>query len=70
MRNRTPEQIFAQTLELAAALYDLRGYVAPAGHRFDKTTHPHEIAAWRAACLSQVMLTATDPEDAISEIEP
>lgn len=66
---RSPEQIVSQTLDLARALYEIRGYLVPEGYRFDKATHPHEIEAWRAACAAQEMLTDTDPENALLEIE-
>jgi len=68
MKARTAQQMVDQTRELAAELYALRGYIAPLGYRFDEATHPHEVEAWRAACVAQQRLTDTDPEDALSEI--
>ena len=66
---RSPAEIVNQTLEIAEALYALRGYIAPLGHLFYESTHPHELEAWRAACVVQEMLTNTSPEDALSDIE-
>lgn len=65
---RTDEQICDQTNELARELYALRGYSVPAGYRFDKATHPHEVEAWRGACAAQRLLTDTDPEDALANL--
>ena len=66
---RTDEQIVSQTNELARELYRLRGYVVPNGYRFDASTHPHEREAWSAACAAQMMLTETDPNEALSNLE-
>lgn len=66
---RTDEQIVKQTNEVARELYALRGYQVPEGYRFDLATHPHEVEAWDGACLAQVILTATDPNEALANIE-
>ncbi len=34
-----------------------------------KLTHPHEVEAWRGACAAQRLLTDTDPEDALANLE-
>lgn len=66
---RSAQMIVDQTNELARELYRIRGYEAPKGYRFDQATHPHEIEAWRGACEAQEMLTSTDPQDALDELE-
>lgn len=66
---RTAEEIVKQTNELARRFYALRGYLAPAGFRFDQAKRCREIQAWEMACVSQRMLTDTDPMDALSEME-
>lgn len=66
---RTAQEILDQTNTLARRLYALRGYEVREGYRFDRATHPHEAAAWRGACEAQLLLTQTDPEDAIMELE-
>lgn len=66
---RTDQEIIQQTNELARILYRLRGYTVNEGYRFDKATHPHEVEAWRGACEAQILLTDTDPQDALDEIE-
>lgn len=66
---RTDEQVVEQTNELARQLYALRGYEVRAGHRFDLATHPQELEAWAGACLAQLLLTQTDPRDALANIE-
>lgn len=66
---RTEQQVIDQTNELARKLYELRGYNAREGYRFDQATHPHEVEAWEGACAAQRMLTDTDPMDALADIE-
>ena len=66
---RTAQEIVNQTNELARELYRLRGYVRPRGYRFDTATHPHEVQAWEGACEAQRLLTETDVDDALQELE-
>jgi hypothetical protein len=66
--HRTSKRIVEQTNELARRLYALRGYVVPRWYRFDQATHPQEREAWKSACLAQLFLTDTDPEDALSDL--
>lgn len=66
---RSDQEIVSQTNELARTLYTLRGYAVREGYRFDRSTHPHEIEAWRGACEAQRLLTETDPQDSLDEIE-
>jgi hypothetical protein len=65
---RTPQFIIEQTNELARTIYALRGYTVPVGYRFDSATHPHEREAWASACAAQLLLTDTDPQDALDEL--
>ena len=66
---RTGKQIVDQTNDLARMLYALRGYSVREGYRFDQATHPHETEAWKGACEAQMLLTDTDPNDALDELE-
>jgi hypothetical protein len=66
---RSDRQIVQQTNELARELYRIRGYTVPRGYRFDAATHPHEREAWAGACAAQLMLTETDPHEALYEVE-
>jgi len=66
---RTDQEILDQTNELARTLYSLRGYSVAKGYRFDRATHPHEVEAWRGACEAQMLLTDTDPQDAIDALD-
>ena len=66
---RTEQEIVNQTNELARELYRLRGYVRPRGYRFDKATHPQEVEAWNGACEAQLLLTQTDVDDALQELD-
>lgn len=66
---RTDKQIVDQTNELASQLYAIRGYSAAPGYRFDQATHPHEVEAWAGACAAQLLLTGTDPNEALDNLE-
>lgn len=65
---RTDQDVVDQTNVLARKLYSIRGYEVPEGYRFDQATHAHELEAWHGACAAQVLLTETDPEDALANI--
>lgn len=66
---RTDQQIVDQTNELARLLYAIRGYEVKPGYRFDRATHPHEVEAWNGACEAQRLLTNSDPNDALDNID-
>jgi hypothetical protein len=66
---RTEKEIIDQTNVLARTLYGIRGYQAPEGYRFDRATHPHEVEAWQGARAAQLLLTDTDPDDALANLE-
>ncbi len=66
---RTDQQIIDQTNELARQLYAIRGYVTSPTYRFDHATHPHEREAWLGACAAQILLTDTDPMDALDNLD-
>ena len=66
---RTAQQIVDQTNALARDLYRIRGYLIKEGYRFDQSTHPYEREAWLGACAAQEVLTSTDPNDALSELD-
>ena len=70
---RTPEQIIAQTNELARQIYALRGYRVGEDHKFYEFSrqnyHPHERFAWDCACAAQDLLTGTEVRDAFAELD-
>lgn len=66
---RTDREIIEQTNELARRLYALRGYVVAEGYRFDQSHHPRAREAWEGARAAQLILTDTDPNDALGEDE-
>jgi len=66
---RSDQEILDQTNELARKLYLIRGYEVPVGYRFDQATHGHEIEAWNGACEAQLLLTDTDIENVLSELD-
>ena len=69
---RTAQEIIDQTNEIARIIYDSMGYTVPKGTEFHTDTinrHPHETNCWNAACEIQLLMTETDPEDALAELE-
>lgn len=69
---RTAQQIVDQTNAIARIIYTHMGYETPEGFEFHTETvnrHPHERLCWAAACEIQQILTATDPSDALEELE-
>lgn len=66
---RTAREIFCKTNELARELYRIRGYSAAPDFDFSTAAHPHEQQAWAGACAAQYILTATDMDDVIAELE-
>lgn len=69
---RTDQEIVDQTNEIARIIYASRGYTVPVGFEFHTETinrHPYERACWQAACEIQDLLTQTDPQDALDNLE-
>lgn len=68
---RSSQQIVDQTNELARKFYKMhdRGGVVEKGYRFDEATHPTENLCWLMACEAQSVLTETDVEDCLSDLE-
>lgn len=66
---RTAREIVDQTITIADIIYASRGYVQVKGFKYWLSKHPHEIQAWDAACQIQELMTDTDPEDALAELE-
>lgn len=64
---RTAAQIVQQTEELAAALMEWRfGGLLAADYRTSK--NPRGLHCWQMACKAQEILTATDPMNAVAEL--
>lgn len=69
---RTAQQIVDQTNEIARLIYASRGYEVPEGTEFHTETvnrHPYETASWYAACRVQELMTDTDVQNAIDELD-
>jgi hypothetical protein len=69
MTPRTPEEIINQTNDLAAAFYLLHGKKRPNGFRFWEATHPEERLMWELAVSAQEMLTDTNVDDCLAEMD-
>ena len=69
--SRTAKQIVDQTHNLAEAFYLHLGYehVRQLHGNLYESQHPTEQSMWHLACLAQIELTATDPNDALSELD-
>ena len=68
--SRTAKQIVDQTHKLAEDFYLHLGYehVREQHGNLYESSHPTEQSMWHMACLAQIELTATDPNDALSEL--
>lgn len=68
---RTDQEIVDQTNSLARiCLAHLgTGYEAPEDHKFYESEHPRSKAAWQRACEIMEHMTATDPNDALANLE-
>lgn len=69
--HRTDEQVIEQTDKLACTLALLDGYAFDAGYKFHEHSRlaanpmPRQAKYWEMARQSQILLTETDPEDAL-----
>lgn len=69
--HRTDEQVIEQTDKLACTLALLDGYAFDAGYKFHEHSRlaanpmPRQAKDWEMARQSQILLTETDPEDAL-----
>lgn len=72
---KTPDEIpddavlVEKANELAREFYASFGYTTPKGYRFDRATHPQEMSMWNLAVIAYEFLTATDLNDALSNLE-
>lgn len=67
---RTDAQIVAQTEELARLLMlEVYSREAPEYMLFRNADDPRGRHCWRLACKAQEVLTATDPENAVAEVD-
>lgn len=66
-RLRTHAQIVEEANTLARQYYALLGHAVRAGYRFDRATHPQELAVWRMASIAMETLLGVDVENARAE---
>ena len=66
---RTDQEIVDQTEELAALLCSRFMGSRLDGVNFRDSMHPQLQQCWEVACEIQEMLTATDPENAVAELD-
>lgn len=69
IKMRTAEEIVNQTNDLARAIYKLLGYVVDVEHKFYEFDRVNYHAHERICCEAQCLLTSTDPQDALDELE-
>jgi hypothetical protein len=65
----TDEQIVAAGLELAREFYKSHGNEVPEGFKFYESRHPMEQGMWNLACIAFELLTATDLQSALDNVE-
>lgn len=68
--SRTDEEIVAQTNKLARELAAFQGWSYPSDYKFDRHAifeeyHPRARQLWEMARVAQMVLTDTDPDDAV-----
>lgn len=70
---RTDQEIVDQTNRLAREMLRLTGvgYEVPDSYQFhiEKDRHPRARQAWDMACFAQEVLTSTDPQDALDNLD-
>lgn len=67
---RSVKEIIEQTNQLAREFYAEMGYIeSRTDFMFYASTHPTERLMWRFACMAQIELTDTDPDELITEYE-
>ncbi|WP_417212106.1 hypothetical protein [Acinetobacter venetianus] len=67
---RSTKEIIEQTNALARQFYAEMGYVETRTEfMFYASQHPTEKLMWRLACIAQLELTETDPDELIGEYE-
>jgi len=75
MQPRTDQEIISQTDKLAHALALLDGYSFTDGYKFHEHSRiadrpsPRQAKYWEMARQAQLLLTETDPDDALMSIE-
>lgn len=73
--SRTDEEIVAQTNKLAFTLALLSGYAFDADYKFHLHTRlascpmPRQAQYWEMARQAQLLLTDTDPDDAVANLD-
>lgn len=65
---RTDQEIIDQTEQLARTFGEMAGYSL--FEPFQSSNNPRAADAWRKACVAQELLTGTDVENAIANLEP
>lgn len=68
-KSLTDRQIVDMANELTRVFYKRMGYEVPFGYRFDKATHPQELALFDMACVAFDVLRETSVMDALSNFE-
>lgn len=67
--HRTDQEIVDQTNALAKQICDVWGYETPDDYKFYESANPRAETVWSAACKAQEILTQTDVQDALINLE-
>lgn len=69
---RSNQEIIDQTNEVARIILASRGYITEQGTAFHTEEAQKDIrmaSSWQAACKISELLTETDPQEAVDELE-
>ena len=69
---RTDQEIIDQTNAIARIIYKGMGYQTPKGTEFHTEAvnrHPHERSCWNSACEIQELMTDTEVQNCIDNLE-
>ena len=70
MTKLTDSTIVQRTNALARKFFTMQGWAAPTDYKFyEHKASPRARQVWNMACEASIELTATDPEDALSNLE-
>jgi len=68
-KSRTEQEIVDETNDLARIILAQAGYQVPDGHKFYEDADPRSKQSWQRACEIMEHMTATDPNDALANLD-
>lgn len=65
----TDTELVSAALVLADKFYTMHGYISRPGYKYYNSSHPQERLMWDMACAAFDLISGTDIENALAEIE-